>query len=158
MTEILGRDNDPIPSCRPSLGLGNTSQSRDPGGRRLGSTKNAAHRARPMIHSATVGLFCGSEILARAEILTSGEHHKRSIPGKVNDSPGYCRPSLGLGNTSQSRDPGGRRLGSTKNAAHRAGPMIRYPTVGPLWGSEIPDIVVCFVVCMCVASVVCVVV
>ena len=25
MTEILGRNNDPIPSWRPSLGLGNTA-------------------------------------------------------------------------------------------------------------------------------------
>ena len=32
---------------------------------------------------------------------------------------------------------GGRRLGSTKIAAHRAGPMLHYPSVGPLWGSEI---------------------
>ena len=64
------------------------------------------------------------------------------------------RPSLGLGNISQSRDPGGRRLGSTKNAAHRAVAMIRDPPVIPLWGSDIPDIVGYLVVCMCVVSVV----
>ena len=78
------------------------------------------------------------------------------ILGRDNDSlpsSEASRPSLGLGNTSQSRDPGGRRLESTKIEAHRAGAMIHYPTVGPLCGSEILDIVVYFVVCMCVVSV-----
>ena len=69
---------------------------------------------------------------------SSRGHQKSSTPGGSNDSRGYCRPSLGLGNTSQSRDPRGRRLGSTKNRTCRRGPMIVPPTVGPLWGSEIP--------------------
>ena len=38
---------------------------------------------------------------------------------------------------SQSRDPGGRRLGSTEIAETRRALMIFRPTVGPLWGSEI---------------------
>ena len=34
---------------------------------------------------------------------------------------------------SRSRDPGGRRLESTQNAAYRRARMIVPPTVGPLW-------------------------
>ena len=40
---------------------------------------------------------------AKAAVLegdfVSGEHRNRSMPGGANDSPAYCRPSLGLGNT-----------------------------------------------------------
>ena len=55
----------------------------------------------------------------------------------IRNSIPSCRPSLGLGNPSQSREPEARRLGTTQNAAHRARPMIYYPPVSPLWGSEI---------------------
>ena len=90
------------------------------------------------------------------------------MPSWGDDSNSYCWPSLGLGTAgaeilggrlgSQSRDPGGTRLGSTQNEAHRAGAIIPYLPVDPLWGSEIPDIVVYFVVCMCVVFVVYIVV
>ncbi len=58
-----------------------------------------------MIHPPPDGPLWGSEIPARAEILrdTSGEHCNRSSTGGSNDSSPSCRPSLGLGNTSQSR-------------------------------------------------------
>ena len=78
---------------------------------------------------------------------TSGEH-----PVVRERCPKYIRKAK------QARDPGVRRLGSTKNAAHREGAMIHPAPVGPLWGSEMPDIVVYFVVCMCVVSVVYIVV
>ena len=59
-----------------------------------------------MIRTATVGPLWGSEIQPepRSWRETSGEHPNRSIllcfndSSVVNDSSGYCRPSLGLGN------------------------------------------------------------
>ena len=63
---------------------------------------------------------------------TSGEHPNRSTPGATNDSIPSCRPSLGLGNTSLSRDPEGQVWGITGRS------MIQTAPAGPLWGSEIP--------------------
>ena len=99
-------------------------------------TKIAAPQARPMILYPPVGPLWARKY--QPEPRSWGEHQNRSTPGGAYDSISVCRPSLGLGNTSRSRDPGRRRLGSTKIAAHRAGPMIPYPSVDPLWGSEIP--------------------
>ena len=92
-------------------------------------------RGGPMIVPPTVGPLWGSEIPARAEILEGDVWRalNRSTTGQTNDSPGYCRPSLGLGNTSQSRDPGG----STKRPNLPSGLMIQTPPVAPLRGSEI---------------------
>ena len=105
--------------ARPSLGLGNASQSRDPGGRRLGSTKIAANRAGPMIPYPPGIPLWDSEIRARAVILGVDVWGapKSQKSKQINDSVPSCHPSLKY---SQSRNPGGRRLGSTQIAEFQA--------------------------------------
>ena len=71
-----------------------------------------------MIPYPPVGPLWGSEIPATAEILEEGIWR-------------------GARKHSRSRDPGGRRLESTKICPCRCFLMIFPPTVGPLWDSEI---------------------
>ena len=88
--------------CRPSLGLGNAARAEILEGDVWGALKieNRALRAATMIVTATVGPLWGSEIQPEPTSWseTSGEHCKSSITYWVYDSPGSCRPSLGLGN------------------------------------------------------------
>ena len=68
-----------------------------------------------------VGPLWGSERAARAEILRemSWEHCNHSTTGPTNVSFPSCRPSLGLGRSSQSRDPEGHVWGALKSQYHR---------------------------------------
>ena len=71
-------------------GFGKLSQSRDPGGRRLGST-NICHGI-----MTTVGPLWGSEVQLglRSSRQTSGEHRNLSQTWCAHDSNSYCSPSL----------------------------------------------------------------
>ena len=67
MTEVLGRNSDPIPSCWPSLGLGNTAGAEILEGD-VWSTKIAALLGASMIPPPTVAPSLGLGNLAGAGI------------------------------------------------------------------------------------------
>ena len=94
----------------------------------------------------------------RLSEFSSWEHFHRSNTCWGDDCPAYCWPSLGLGNTAGDRILEGDVWRALKIEAIRRGLMIPTPTVASLWGSEMPDILVYLVVCMCVVFVVYIVV
>ena len=98
----------------------------------MGSTENRALRRAPKIQAPTVGPLSGLGNPARAENLEGDVWGALTIEHSVV-RPWFKRLLLALSGArkaSQSRDPRGRRLGSTANRAFRRAPMMHTPTAG----------------------------
>ena len=108
--------------CWPSLGLGNAAGAGILEGDVWGGHWKSSNTCGCMIFLATVGPLWGSEIPAGAGILEGdvwgalrSEQHVRN-----HDCPGYCWPSLGLGNAAGAGILEGDVWGGTGNRATRA--------------------------------------